>query len=346
LIRTDYPLFTAKFQSRSTQLEAKLQLSSGTMQLTLTTWNVHGLPYPFDRHFWPFSRIPRYKVRIDAIATEVLTVSPDIALFQEVWKEGSAQRLCDRFKEAGYLTYRPPRGGFLLKGGLVTCVKSAWHVIDETFIEYRTSPPAASSDVRVHKGIQAVQLQQGDQRLTVVNTHLQSQYPPESYAKVRLAQIAFLSQHAQTLAQPGVPLLAIGDFNTYPYPSDAEVYAALSSGSWLDLTKEARAACGCETNYDPAHPTEMEGWIDYVLAYRDRSLDVSADVTLIRNRSIDNPFSDHHGLFARVSTAPRAPVTLGLIGSAMLMRRSTRREWLSAVGAVLLDARTSHIFGG
>jgi endonuclease/exonuclease/phosphatase family metal-dependent hydrolase len=317
------------------------------MELTLTSWNVHGLPYPFDRHFWPFSRIPRYRVRIDAIATEVLTVSPDIAVFQEVWKEGSAQHLCDRFRKVGYTAFGPPPGGFFLKGGLVTCVAGAWHVIEEKFIEYQTTPPAASSDARVHKGIQVVRLRRGDQPLTVVNTHLQSQYPPKRYADIRRAQIEFLTDHAQTLAQPGMPLLAVGDFNTYPYPSDNDVYRAISTGSWLDLTKEARAACGCETNYDPSHPTEMEGWIDYFLAYRDRSLGVSADVTLMRNRSIDNPFSDHHGLYGRVSINPATErITLGLAASAMLARPTTRREWLCAVGAVFIDPSTVRFRNG
>jgi endonuclease/exonuclease/phosphatase family metal-dependent hydrolase len=135
-------------------------------------------------------------------------------------------------------------------------------------------------------------------------------------------------------------MLAVGDFNTYPYPSDASVYTHISDGRpWLDLTREARARCGCETNFDSTHKGKMDGWIDYLLAYADPAVRVGADISLLTNRAIDDPYSDHQCLRAEVTieTVPSAALALGVAAWA-LSSSQTRREWLGMCGAAIARA--------
>jgi endonuclease/exonuclease/phosphatase family metal-dependent hydrolase len=306
------------------------------MVFSLTAGNIHGLPYPLDLHFSPFSRIPRHAQRTESVAARVLAIKPDVAVFQEVWTDGDVERLTARFGAAGYTVHPPPDTRFPRAGGLCACAGGGWQVDSNCFEEYITNPPAASSDARSHKGVQIVKLRRGSDRLTVLNTHLQSQYPPKTYADVRRAQIERLTAVAAREAEPGVPLIAVGDFNTYPYPSDSEAYRAMATGPWMDLTKEARAACGCETNYDSTSPKKMEGWIDYVLAHRDEQVNILAEISLLRNRSIDNPYSDHHGLHATIAATMRNGALLSLAAAAAILARpATRREWLMAIGALI-----------
>ena len=307
------------------------------MDFSLTSWNIHGLPYPLDLHFWPFSRIPRHGERAEAIAARVLTSHPDVCVFQEVWTDQDVERFTQRFKSAGYTVSPPPRTRFPRSGGLLTCVASGWQVLDARFEEYITNPGPANSDARSHKGVQVVKVQKGAERLVVLNTHLQSQYPPKHfYADIRKAQIERLTEVAtkEYESDRDAALLAVGDFNTYPYPSDADAYLAMSTGKWRDLTSEARAECGCETNYDSVHPTEMEGWIDYVLAYQS-GVDVRAEISLMRNTSIDNPYSDHHGLHANVSITRAAREGVAATIAAWLCTQpTTRREWLTGLATI------------
>jgi len=312
-----------------------------SFSVSLVSWNLHGLPYPFDLHLNPFDKAPRHRKRIENVTELVLKLSPDLVALQEVWIPGDIVSIMNSFRAAGYEVLEPPGKRFPRPGGLIIGVNTRrdWTVEDPgSFIEYTAS---ADVDARSHKGFRAVRIRRkASERLILINTHLQSQYPPKSYAEVRKSQITQMSREAARLAManPEVPLLACGDFNTYPYPADQGVYTGFSESPWLDLTRETRVACGCETNFN-SNGKGMDGWIDYVLAHGNPRFDFRAEIDLLANRSIDEPFSDHQGLLARINIGERIATRLIGVGAfASVPRISSRRDWLSSLCAAVIDA--------
>jgi endonuclease/exonuclease/phosphatase family metal-dependent hydrolase len=257
--------------------------------LRLVSWNVHALPFDATRHR-----------RLDNIAGEIVRRAPDLALLQEVWLEGDAARLECRL--AGH--YEPVAGR--RRGGLVAFVRrsSAWQAQGEASFEQYT---AAAPWYRLHqldgiagKGFQGFTLADGVQRVAVVNTHLQAQYPASGnrYEAERLQQIRQLAAHAGK-DHGADALLVAGDFNVR---EDEEAhYAALAAGL-ADLTQEYRRGCACGTFVDRAGAETW--WIDYVFARRADGAPVAARVERIRNRGRDDPYSDHHGLSVELRVEP------------------------------------------
>lgn len=311
------------------------------MDLDIVSWNVHGLPWPLDLHWLPFDRTPRHGERVANILAHLHTLRPrpDIVAFQEVWRDDDAARI--KFALSGYHVVESRNAPIVRPTGLLTCIRQdRWEVVDAISTEY---PTGADVDAKSHKGFHMVTLRDRttSEPLMFINTHLQSQYAkhgPKTYPEVRIAQIRAMTAAAKK-KPTGVPLLASGDFNTYPYPSDRDVYRHISDGApWIDLTKQARAACGCETNFDSDLPTDKDGWIDYLLWYSDPTLRSEANIRLIVNRRIDDPYSDHQGLRAHVRITPPAVLpALSTIGLVLVTQRSTRRQWLMSVAAVAAD---------
>jgi endonuclease/exonuclease/phosphatase family metal-dependent hydrolase len=307
------------------------------VKLSVVSWNVHGLPRPFDLHFLPWDRSPHHGERVRHILERVgsLRPQPDLIFLQEVWRDDDAAAIKSL---AGYTACEVPNGPIMRPTGLLTLVRGErWRVLSSDPYFYLRS---ANTDTRGKKGLLLTKLQDRDGRkITVINTHLQSQYATsgeKTYPEIRASQIATLTEKAEDAAAAGVPMFACGDFNTYPYPSDARVYTHIADGRpWIDLTREARARCGCETNFDSTHKGKMDGWIDYVLAYSDPTLQVRADISLLANRAIDDPYSDHQGLHANVTIeAHFSPLALAVTACA-LSSSSTRREWLALCGSAI-----------
>jgi endonuclease/exonuclease/phosphatase family metal-dependent hydrolase len=310
------------------------------MELDVVSWNVHGLPRPLDTHWLPSDPAPRHAERVANVVGRVrgLVPKPDVVAFQEVWRDDDAGRIKTGLDD--YHVVESPNAPFVRPTGLLTCVRrSRWDVIDATTTEYSQ---AASVDAHSRKGFQLLTLRDRAtaEPLMFLNTHLQSQYAKsgfKTYQGVRSSQIAEMTTEAARRKLPGVPLIAAGDFNTYPYPSDRAVYQHLADGApWVDLTKQARAACGCETNFDSDHPADKDGWIDYVLWYSDPTLASQASVRLMSNRRIDDPYSDHQGLRAHVSiAAQKALPAAATVALALVTRSSARRNWMIGMAALL-----------
>jgi endonuclease/exonuclease/phosphatase family metal-dependent hydrolase len=306
------------------------------MQLCVLSWNVHGLPRPLDLHFLPWDKTPRHGERVRSVLARIasLTPQPDIVAFQEVWRDDDAGAI---IATAGYSACEAPNGPIMRPTGLLTLYrKDRWTALSCDTHHYAES---ANTDTRGKKGLLLTKLRHTDgQSITFINTHLQSQYDTKgekTYKDVRKSQIKELKAEAERVASPGTPLIAFGDFNTYPYPSDADVYAGISDGHpWIDLTREARARCGCETNFDSTHKGRMDGWIDYALAYADPLLKFDASITLLTNQHIDTPYSDHQGLLATITVTPPSFAAAGVAVALTLAASSpTRREWLAMFGA-------------
>ena len=304
-------------------------------RLRLISWNLHGPPFA-----------ERRSERMRAATAEMIRRAPDVALLQEIWFRGDAARLIDQFG-SGYDPVDVPDGALLgRKGGLLAFLRksSPWSLASEDRVARFEEFTAEASplifwqgDGLGDKGIQVLELRHAasGQGLFVLNTHLQAQYRGYPYEKIRRAQISQLNAVASGLDH-GVPVLAAGDLNTLP--QEAALYARLTS-VWHDLTAEVRQQCSCGTNV-PAATGGTEKWIDYVLARRNVSWTFSAHARLIRNAATDDPFSDHQGLDASIEMGNTASGSLGTRALAALVLRgpSSRRAWLAAGAALLLDA--------
>jgi endonuclease/exonuclease/phosphatase family metal-dependent hydrolase len=144
------------------------------------------------------------------------------------------------------------------------------------------------------KGVLTVELERGAARICAVNTHLQSQYSGIDYAEIREAQLVELRDVVSHL-KPTRPAIVAGDFNTDPRESLYSIVAALGR----DLTAEAR---DLYKNGTTANPREgRPEWIDYIVASNSETYAVSANLELIVNESADVPYSDHSGLFCKIS---------------------------------------------
>jgi endonuclease/exonuclease/phosphatase family metal-dependent hydrolase len=289
------------------------------MRLRLVSWNLHGTP------------TSRRRIRrMRACAAELLRRRPDLILLQEVWRRDDARLLVHDLGEA-WLPLDVPPGGLGRRGGLLAFASRSrrWRA-ESHFEPFRSEAPAWKlweGDGLGDKGIQRLDLEGPEGRLVVLNTHLQAAYRPGGYAEVRRAQLEQLGA-AVARVEPDLPVLAAGDLNTRP---DEPLFAATLE-RFEDLTAPLRRACGgCGT------VPGRSDWIDYVLWRRSPAWQARAESELIRSARADVPFSDHHGLDARITLWPARrsdapPAARALAGPA------TRRAWLMALGRALVRA--------
>jgi endonuclease/exonuclease/phosphatase family metal-dependent hydrolase len=258
------------------------------LRLSVLSWNVHGLPEPFSKD---------RKARLARVAAAVATERPDIAVFQEAWIDG-ARRLARALPgyEPCFVAWR----GDWVRSGLMMAVRrdGQWNV-DASGIHFREFTARGplwkvwQADGLARKGALFVPLRQGATRLWMVDVHLQARYPGEPYTELRLLQLRELQQWIEDLGR-AIPVVTAGDFNT---PADEEeVYreiARLGADCCIPSHQGERDV----TNY-PVHSSAA--WIDYVLARPAAGGSASGSTRLLRNRGVDDPYSDHHGLVVQV----------------------------------------------
>ncbi len=291
-------------------------------RIRLVSWNVHGVP-----------SAPRIAERLGAIARAIAARKPDLVLLQEVWRHRDAAALEKRLRRGGYTAVGVPTGGLVTrKSGLLAFVSSAagWRVEAEHFHEFETE----ASDWKLwegdgfgDKGIQGFTLARDGFTLDVLNTHLQADYAPGSYAEVRRSQIAELRELAETRLTR--PLLLAGDLNTTP---DEPGFEPLHV--FLDLGARLRESCACGTSVDPdAAPR----WIDHLLARVPDGWRIEAELSLLRSQRKDVPYSDHQGIDAALRLTPPADRSgLALLATAKLAGPTTRREFLASAALLAL----------
>ncbi|MGE4651153.1 MAG: endonuclease/exonuclease/phosphatase family protein [Myxococcota bacterium] len=296
------------------------------MQIRLATWNLHTPPFA-----------PRRSQRLRAAAQHLKdgpAVKPDLLLFQEIWSEDFWEELAQGLAP-DYAPSLPGAGARIAaRSGLASFVRrdSGWRVTGHHFEAFRSEGPLWrfwEGDGIVEKGFEIVKLRRADLPLSLLNTHLQAQYPPRHYSEVRSQQIAQIGA-----AVAGIPdtrlLLAGGDWNTTPGET---LYPALTR--FLDdLTATYRKRCGCGTFVGEVEGSE---WLDYLFARPSRQWQVRVEaVGRLESEAPDRPFSDHHGVEARLRVEPRlnAGALLPLC-AATLRGPSTRRAWsLAAIGGL------------
>ena len=266
--------------------------------LKIVTWNLHGTP----------DTAPM-EARIRRVSGKLLAQDADIVLLQEVWFAGDARMLANGLA-ARYDQVEDDKAvlsGFLWpivetrRGGLLAFVRKngRWRLRGPSvFTEFEARAPfwkLSELDGLAAKGIQRFEVESGQLRLIVLNTHLQAQYGKERpYETERRAQVAQLHRSALSALGDGARavLIAAGDFNTLP--DESRVLSELAT-QWKDVTASFREACNCGTLLTA---DSREGaWIDYAFIrmpaagrYRVKS------VERIPSASIDCPYSDHHGL--------------------------------------------------
>jgi endonuclease/exonuclease/phosphatase family metal-dependent hydrolase len=260
------------------------------ISLKVLSWNLHGLA-------WPLSRDPRG--RMDRVSAKIRKLSPDVVLLQEVWLGSHLDRLT-RALQPDWIPLYVKRRGSSPSGGLLTLVSASggWRArAAPQFHAFAASAPVWKiweGDGIGGKGVLAVDLERGEQRICAVNTHLQSQYSGSEYVKVREAQLIQLREIVSRL-DPSVPAIVAGDLNTESRESLYSIIASLGK----DLTAASREVSNRGTT---AHPERPE-WIDYIVAANSDAWTVSANLVLIENQRADVPYSDHGGLLCTLKLA-------------------------------------------
>jgi endonuclease/exonuclease/phosphatase family metal-dependent hydrolase len=260
--------------------------------LKVLSWNLHGLA-------WPLSIDPGG--RMDRVSAKIRELSPQLVLLQEVWLGSLADRLTDAL-HPDWIPICVKRRGGRPSGGLLAFIgaSAGWRMhAAPQFQAFAASAPVWKiweGDGIGGKGVLAVELERGEQRICAVNTHLQSQYPGSDYVEVREAQLIELREVVSRL-DASVPAIVAGDFNTDSHESRYSIIAALGK----DLTAASREVGNRGTT---AHPERPE-WIDYIVAANSDAWTVSADLELIENQRADVPYSDHSGLFCTLKLAQR-----------------------------------------
>jgi len=252
--------------------------------LTVLTWNVHGLPFF------------RTRERLRRITSWISDQQPDIVFLQEVWLLAYLKLLigaCERDYRAVFAPHRFTRRA---RGGLLTLIrKNGWQGGQISFEPYRAAAPRRrlyEGDGVSGKGILAVELCRGDERLRAINTHLQAQYGERHYDDVRQGQLEQLAAFVAR-ADDSVPLLLAGDLNV---EAGESLYRSHLAPVAVDLTEEERRLRGGTTCFDRSGGRTE--WIDYVFL---RGVDVSASVTRVENIAPDDPYSDHDAVLVKIS---------------------------------------------
>lgn len=275
--------------------------AAATGRLAVVTWNVHGMPFD-----------GTLDARIDNISNEILRRRPDLVLLQEAWTRSGARRFDCRLRgeyqivadgegvDAGALSLYGHR-----RGGLLALVRrdSPWRIdeaVPPQFTEYEVSGPLyrlfSERDAVAGKGIQNFAIGDGEVRVAVLNTHLQSQYGQRWYTEVRQAQIWQLLEHAN--GRPADVTVVAGDFNTSP--RETALYGELTR-DFRDLTADYQRNCRCGTLAGPNRRTRH--WFDYVFARSGAAVQLESKADLILNTAVREPYSDHHGVWVEMRIA-------------------------------------------
>jgi len=269
-------------------------------ELRVMSWNVHGMPFD--------SSIGR---RTSNIAREIRALRPDVVLLEEVWLDAHAERFACEMRDSYEIVADTPavRGGpFALfghrRGGLLALVRraGAWRLdeaIAPDFVAYSSSSPWYQLDQLdgiAGKGIQSFAVTDGGRRVVLLHTHLQTPYPArgERYEEIRRSQLAELLALARR--STGDAVLVAGDLNVRE--EEAALYAMLTA-ELADLTAGYRAACVPCGTFITREGSDT-WWIDHLFARKDGALAAGARVERIRNVARDEPYSDHHGLWAEL----------------------------------------------
>src|SRR5579863_2876193 len=135
------------------------------IRVNVLSWNLHGLA-------WPLSIDPRG--RMDRVSAKIRELSPDVVLLQEVWLGSHVDRLT-RALQPDWIPvciWRRRRGP---SGGLLTFVgaSAGWRArAAPQFHAFAASAPVWKiweGDGIGGKGVLAVELDRGEQRICAVN---------------------------------------------------------------------------------------------------------------------------------------------------------------------------------
>jgi len=295
-------------------------------RLHLLSWNVHAIP-----------GAPRQLERARAISASVLCRQPDVVLLQEVWPVDMAiefvrqlsatyQRVpatdpADQYKSVLGL-YSLRRTGliaFVRKDSLPNAagIRSGYWKFEESASPLLFWQGDGLSD----KGFQWITIQDADQEIVVLNTHLQAQYDNFKHDDVRRAQLKQLARYTASQPEQSI-VIAAGDFNTKAtYVCDGKPQcqpfghapAGAGSGesvghcdsifdeisnSWELLTEPYMCAYpnGTYLEGKPPKSGKANPWVDFFLASKSGKQVEATHFCLLENSAPDIPFSDHNGL--------------------------------------------------
>jgi endonuclease/exonuclease/phosphatase family metal-dependent hydrolase len=200
--------------------------AAAPLMLRVVTWNVWGVPM-VSAHL---------DARMRALPDAIASLAPDIVLLQELWRKEDGVRVVQGLERHGYrytqhvaITERGRTGLFIASRfplqpadyhpfAIGRFPHSFWHL-----------------DWLVSKGVATWAVETPLGELLVQNTHLQAQYSTDKYAAERLSQVTEIV--LLNRARWDRPLITAGDFNSRPRELPRTTLRDL--GGWMDAAPTA-----------------------------------------------------------------------------------------------------------
>ncbi|MCG8591521.1 MAG: endonuclease/exonuclease/phosphatase family protein [Proteobacteria bacterium] len=249
------------------------------MQLRMATLNVWALPEPF---------AVDVKQRMKALGARLPQLELDLLALQEVWTPDARERL-ERYGRRAGLVHAWHRDASLGGSGLLVLSR---HPLSNVHFEpywLRGQPEKLSQGEYLgRKGFVSLELESGEGRLTLVNTHLHARYAKQvshGYRAHRTAQLVQLALHCRAIQGP---LVVTGDFNCEEGDPEYRVLAGLTSLRDVAAELDRRQATIRSANGYRRGRRYPDRRVDLVLV-RD-----GAD-RVIQSRSIRRVFDDAFG---------------------------------------------------
>jgi endonuclease/exonuclease/phosphatase family metal-dependent hydrolase len=268
------------------------------MRLRVLSLNVWGLPPPVGRFV---------DERMELVADQLPALDCDVALFQEVWTEGTRERLRQGGRAAGLDHHFWPTGPASSRGGLLALSR-----LPIARPEYRPytlcglPQRLTQMDYWSGKGVCAFELRIDGAAVWIGNTHLHARYAPndveDDYIGHRSAEIIEL---ASTLGPVRSPVVVAGDFNLREQAPEYRLLQLLTGLRDVAADLGAREATSTLDNvWRRQRGATSESRIDYVFSRSGADLGVKpTDVrrvfdTPVRVAGRPGSYSDHAGVLA------------------------------------------------
>jgi endonuclease/exonuclease/phosphatase family metal-dependent hydrolase len=217
--------------------EAPVEFPAGVDRqlLRVVVFNVWGLPLFSDE----------FDDRMEKIPAEIAALEPDIVCLQEVWTDGSREKISKALGPS-YATARCDGGGLM--------ILTRFPILSEAFTPFPFDCALSFAEWMGKKGVMEAVLETPQGRLRVVNTHLALDFGEDNG---RTRQLDFLLELLED--RRDLPLVIGADLNTPPCRSgETELrpeYLRILEQGFVDLNPPVRVG---ET-WDPG-PASRVGW--------------------------------------------------------------------------------------
>lgn len=261
-------------------------------QISILTYNIFGLPFG----------TKRYKERMEKVAIEIAKLDPDIICLQEAWTRSTKQRLIKTLAKTGHKYYHFDKG-IIPAVGLLTIsrfpiIKSK--LVKAKYIFYGFNDSVFEFFGR--KGYQINELEINNERLYVINVHLEVKWDYNNLQGEKLDKLKTNIENDMELIEAIKKLgdhkiIIAGDFNREPTSSTIKYFEEQGRLINIDFHTD-RTYLGQEL-FKHVSPPLVSVYNDYMFLKNFSNEDI-IDAKPVFNEAVSEEelLSDHLGLFA------------------------------------------------